>query len=157
MHRIGYRLSAHRKDWYAEFAASLANSGLAPLTVSVYRHDVGLFLKWFAAIKGRDTSLSHVMTAHVLSYREHLINVARLRSPTIKQRLQAIRCLCRWAESLPPPHTVEKRIRKPCRSNRDRSPSLRSVFHKGKKEDFRRLPSFIVIGTMSSGMASFDR
>jgi integrase/recombinase XerC len=34
----------------------------------------------------------------VLSYRQHLVNVARLRSSTINQRLQAIRCLCRWAE-----------------------------------------------------------
>jgi site-specific recombinase XerD len=99
MRRIRHRLSAHRKDRYAEFAASLANSGLAPLTVSAYRHDVGLFLKWFAAIKGRDSRLSDVTTADVLGYRDHLINVARLRSSTINQRLQAIRCLCRWAES----------------------------------------------------------
>ena len=34
----------------------------------------------------------------MLSYRQHLVNVARLRSSTINQRLQAIRCLCRWAE-----------------------------------------------------------
>jgi hypothetical protein len=30
----------------------LPNSGLAPLTVCAYRHDVDLFLKWFAAIAG---------------------------------------------------------------------------------------------------------
>ena len=63
-----------------------------------YRHDVDLFLKWFAAIKGGKSRLSDLTTADVLSYRQHLVNVARLRSSTINQRLQAIRCLGRWAE-----------------------------------------------------------
>ena len=40
------------EDWDVDFAASLANFGLAPLTVSAYRHGVEPFLKWFAAIKG---------------------------------------------------------------------------------------------------------
>ena len=71
---------------------------MAPLTVRAYRHDVDLFLKWFAAIKGGKSRLSDLTTADVLSYRQHLVNVARLRSSTINQRLQAIRCLCRWAE-----------------------------------------------------------
>jgi site-specific recombinase XerD len=86
------------EGWQAKFAVSLANSGLAPLTVRAYRHDVSLFLKWFAAINGGESRLSDVTTADVLSYRQHLVNVARLRSSTINQRLQAIRCLCRWAE-----------------------------------------------------------
>jgi site-specific recombinase XerD len=98
MRRIRHRRSTHGEDWQAEFAASLANSGLAPLTVRAYRHDVGLFLKWFAVMKGGESRLSDVTTADVLSYRQHLVNVARLRSSTINQRLQAIRCLCRWAE-----------------------------------------------------------
>jgi hypothetical protein len=38
------------------------------------------------------------MTADVLSYCQHLVNVPRLRCSTTNQRLQAIRCLCRWAE-----------------------------------------------------------
>jgi hypothetical protein len=52
MRRIRYGSTTDGDGWQAEFAASLANSGLAPLTVRAYRHDVGLFLKWFAAIKG---------------------------------------------------------------------------------------------------------
>ena len=39
------------EDWQAKFVSSLADSGLAPLSVLAYRHDVGLFLKWFQAIK----------------------------------------------------------------------------------------------------------
>jgi site-specific recombinase XerD len=98
LRRIRHGQSTPGEGWLAEFAASLANSGLAPLTVRAYRHDVDLFLKWFAAIKGGKSSLSDLTTADVLSYRQHLVNVARLRSSTINQRLQAIRCLCRWAE-----------------------------------------------------------
>jgi integrase/recombinase XerC len=86
------------EDWQAQFAAALANAGLAPLTVRAYRHDVGLFLKWLAAAKGGEAKLAELTTADVLSYRQHLVNVARLRASTINQRLQAIRCLCRWAE-----------------------------------------------------------
>jgi site-specific recombinase XerD len=71
---------------------------LAPLSVRAYRHDVSLFLKWLAAIKGGKSELPDLTTADVLSYRQHLVNVALLRVSTINQRLQAIRCLCRWAE-----------------------------------------------------------
>ena len=98
LRRIRHGQSTPGEGWLAEFAASLANSGLAPLTVRAYRHDVDLFLKWFAAIKRGKSRLSDLTTADVLSYRQHLVNVARLRSSTINQRLQAIRCLCRWAE-----------------------------------------------------------
>ena len=95
---LAFALEENPEGWLAEFAASLANSGLAPLTVRAYRHDVDLFLKWFAAIKGGKSRLSDLTTADVLSYRQHLVNVTPLRSSTINQRLQAIRCLCRWAE-----------------------------------------------------------
>jgi hypothetical protein len=44
---------------------------LAPLTVRAYRHDVSLFLKWFAAIKGGESKLSDLTTADVMSYRQH--------------------------------------------------------------------------------------
>ena len=98
MRRIRHGQSTPGEGWQAEFAASLGNSGLAPLTVRAYRHDVDLFLKWFAAIKGGKSRLSDLTTADVLSYRQHLVNVTPLRSSTINQRLQAIRCLCRWAE-----------------------------------------------------------
>ena len=98
MRRIRHGQGTPGESRLAEFAASLANSGLAPLTVRAYRHDVDLFLKWFAAIKGGKSRLSDLTTADVLSDRQHLVNVARLRSSTINQRLQAIRCLCRWAE-----------------------------------------------------------
>ena len=98
MRRIHHRRSTHGEAWQAEFAASLTNSGLTPLTVRAYRRYVSLFLKWFAAIRGGESELSDLTTADVMSYRQHLVNVARLGSSTINQRLQAIRCLCRWAE-----------------------------------------------------------
>ena len=71
MRRIRHRRSTDGEGLQAEFAASLANSGLAPLTVRVYRHDVSLFLKWFAAIKGGESKLSDLTTADVMSYRQH--------------------------------------------------------------------------------------
>ena len=66
------------EDWQAQFAADLANAGLAPSTVRAYRHDVGLFLKWFVGIRGGEARLADLTTADVLSYRQHLVNVARL-------------------------------------------------------------------------------
>jgi site-specific recombinase XerD len=89
--------SALGQGWQAKFVSSLADSGLAPLTVLAYRHDVELFLKWFEAIKGGKRELADLTTADVLSYRQHLVNIARLRASTINQRLQAIRRLCAWA------------------------------------------------------------
>jgi site-specific recombinase XerD len=98
LRRIRHGRSSLGEGWQEDFAASLANSVLAPLSVRAYRHDVSLFLKWLAAIKGGKSELSDLTTADVLSYRQHLVNVALLRVSTINQRLQAIRCLCRWAE-----------------------------------------------------------
>jgi site-specific recombinase XerD len=71
---------------------------LAPLTVLAYRHDVKLFLKWLEATKGTKTGWADLTTADVLSYRQHLMDVARLRASTINQRLDALRWFCRWAE-----------------------------------------------------------
>jgi site-specific recombinase XerD len=85
------------EGWLAKFVSTLADSGLAPLTVLAYRHDVELFLKWFEAIKGGKSGPTDFTTADILSYRQHLVNVARLRASTVNQRLQAIRRLCAWA------------------------------------------------------------
>jgi len=85
-------------DWQAEFTTALANAGLAPLTVRTYRHNVALFLAWLGEVRGGTTKLSDLCAAEVLSYRQHLVSVARLRAATINQRLQAIRWLGRWAE-----------------------------------------------------------
>ena len=63
LRRIRHGQSTPGEGWLAEFAASLANSGLAPLTVRAYRHDVDLFLKWFAATKGGKSRLSDLTTA----------------------------------------------------------------------------------------------
>ena len=52
----------------------------------------------FCSDQGRRVKLSDLTTADVMSYRQHLVNVARLGSSRINQRLRAIRCLCRWAE-----------------------------------------------------------
>lgn len=98
LRRIRHERGSLGEDWQAVFGSVLANSGLAPLTVLAYRHDVELFLKWFGAIQGGKAGLSDLATADVLSYRQHLRSVARLRASTINQRLQAIRWLCRWAE-----------------------------------------------------------
>ena len=97
MRRIQRRLTSLGEGWQAKFVSSLADSGLASLSVLAYRHDVELFLKWFEAIKGDKSGPADVTSADILSYRQHLVNVARLRASTINQRLQAIRRLCAWA------------------------------------------------------------
>ena len=58
MRRIRRGRDIPGEDWQAQFAAALADAGLAPLTVRAYRRDVGLFLKWFAAIKGEEAKLA---------------------------------------------------------------------------------------------------
>jgi hypothetical protein len=55
-------------DWQARFVSTLADSGLALLTVLAYRHHVKLFLKWLEATKGTKTGLADLTTADVLSY-----------------------------------------------------------------------------------------
>ena len=83
--------------WLADFCASLSRSGLAPLTFRAYCHDIHLFYQWLETIKPTPIDLSDLHSADLLSYRQHSVNILRLRPATINQRLQAIRQLCRWA------------------------------------------------------------
>lgn len=84
-------------DWREEFDAALAKSGLARLSLRSYRHDLKLFIEWLDKTRGGKTPLARLSGAEILSYRQHLVNVERLKPSTVNQRLQAIRHLCRWA------------------------------------------------------------
>jgi integrase/recombinase XerC len=70
---------------------------MAPLTVRAYQHDVALFLRWLEEKTGAHLALGALSELDLLNYRQHLVNVRRLRPATINQRVQALRWLCRWA------------------------------------------------------------
>lgn len=58
-------------DWLADFCASLSRSGLAPLTLRAYRHDVHLFHRWLETIKPTPVDIADLNGADLLSYRQH--------------------------------------------------------------------------------------
>lgn len=97
MRRIPRPKTAKGKDWRAQFTSELARAGMAPLSVRAYRHDVDLFLRWFEDKTKGPLTLKDLSELDLQSYRQHLVNVLRLRPATINQRVQALRWLGRWA------------------------------------------------------------
>lgn len=83
--------------WRQPFLAALQRSGLAPLTVRTYLHDVDYFLAWLEESTGTPPALGDLVGDDLLRYRQSLKNVQKLRPATINHRLQAVRWLCRWA------------------------------------------------------------
>lgn len=81
--------------WWPDFAAALAKSGLARLTVRAYRAAAFLFIGW---LERTEQSLEKLQPADLLAYRQHLTNVEGRKATTVNQRLQAVRWLCAWAQ-----------------------------------------------------------
>lgn len=87
------------EDWLNTFLATLVTADLSPRTVSGYRQDVQGFLGWYQESRGKELHLGEVNAIDLINYRQHLVAVERLRPATVNHRLQALRRLCRWAQS----------------------------------------------------------
>ncbi|MEW6351463.1 MAG: site-specific integrase [Thermodesulfobacteriota bacterium] len=97
MRPIHARTTSKGVDCLPAFAASLLKADLSPKTVRGYRQDVEAFLRWFERSVSHEHPLSKLSTIDVLAYRQHMVNVERLKPATVNRRLQALRRLCRWA------------------------------------------------------------
>ena len=91
------QLNANDEQWVEEFAAGLEKADLSPVTVKGYRHDMELFLRWFAEACGEDTRLETLSSIDIINYRQHMTGIERLKAATVNRRLQALRRFCRWA------------------------------------------------------------
>lgn len=105
--------------WLADFQASLERADLAPATVAGYLKDVRLFLRWHAGAG----DFPALREGELIAYRQHLITQRGLRPATVNRRLEALRRLCRRAQT-------EGRVRsdaagavKPVRTERNRQPA----------------------------------
>jgi site-specific recombinase XerD len=78
----------------------MSHSGLAPSTVRTYRHEVRYFVRWLEERTATPVGLTlkTLAATDLLSYRQQLINVQRLRPATVNKRLQALRWLRRWTQ-----------------------------------------------------------
>jgi len=70
---------------------------LSPVTQRGYRHDLGAFVRWLAKARGDEPRLEDLTSIDLLSFRQHMVNIERLKPSTVNRRIQAVRCLCRWA------------------------------------------------------------
>lgn len=80
-----------------EFVESLRQADLSPATVRGYRLDTEAFRRWLHEVKGPEPSLERLTAIDLMNYRQHLVDVKRLKPATVNRRIEALRRLCRWA------------------------------------------------------------
>ena len=97
LRRIQQPEANQEADWGFQLAAGLARSGLGQRTVRTYRYNIERFARCFETKNAVPFALCNLSELDLLSYRQRLIDVERLKPATINQRLQALRWLCRWA------------------------------------------------------------
>lgn len=95
--QLPQRSQGEPEPWTPKLVTAFSRSGLGPLTIRTYRYDINLFVQWFQEKNGAPLVLSQLSAVDLLSYRQYLINLARVKPATINQRLQALRWLGRWA------------------------------------------------------------
>lgn len=83
-------------NWLNEFFAYLDKTDLSRQTVIGYHQDLENFHRWFKSTMHSDVSLETLTSIDIVNYRQHLINVKRLKPATVNRRLNAIRRFCRW-------------------------------------------------------------
>jgi site-specific recombinase XerD len=87
-------------DLLADFARSLQERDLSPVTARGYRHDLDRFRGWIENSPGAAASgvpLSRITAVDLINYRQHLVRVERLEATTINRKVQALKKLFRWA------------------------------------------------------------
>ena len=78
----------------ATFARSLGDQDLSPVTVRDYLHDLRRFRIWMEGRRGRrEVSLRRLTTVQLVHYRQHLLDVGRLKAATINRKIQALKKL----------------------------------------------------------------
>ena len=89
---------AGEPGWMAPFLASLARDDLSAATLRGYRYDLRHFLKWHQSVQDGGFAIKGLAEYELIAYRQHMVAAGR-RPATINRRLDALRRLCRWAQS----------------------------------------------------------
>jgi integrase/recombinase XerC len=86
------------EDRLTSFLASLRAEDLSPRTVDGYRLDLLAVSRWYRESRGTELRWEALASTDLISYRQHLASVERLRPATVNRRLQALRRFCHWAQ-----------------------------------------------------------
>jgi integrase/recombinase XerC len=84
----------------ADFARTLEQRDLSPVTARGYRHDLDRFRQWMehgGGAAGDGVPLGRITAVDLINYRQHLVRVERLEATTINRKVQALKRLFRWA------------------------------------------------------------
>ena len=76
-------------NWLDEFFAYLDKTDLSRQTVISYHQDLENFQRWFKSTMHPDVSLQTLTSIDIVNYRQHLINVKRLKPATVNRALFA--------------------------------------------------------------------
>lgn len=79
------------------FAKKLAHDDASATTRTGYLHDVAGFFAWYGTVEGRRSPIRSVVEMDIGSYRDHLLDVDRLKASTVNRKLQALRRFYRFA------------------------------------------------------------
>ena len=80
--------------WLRGFHERLISEDLSPVTVRGY-----LYRSWLTEIHGREPALEQLPTVDVAAYRQHLVDVKRLKASSVNRRIQAVKKLFSWAHT----------------------------------------------------------
>jgi integrase/recombinase XerC len=107
--------------WMKAFLASLAKDDLAPATLRGYRYDLQHFLAWHQSVQYGPFAIERLAEHELSGYRQHMVSAGR-RPATINRRLDALRRLCRWAQSTGSMVIDAARDVRPMRTMRNQQP-----------------------------------
>jgi len=102
--------------------ASLARDDLAAATLRGYRCDLRNFFKWHQSVQDGGFAIKGLAEYELIAYRQHMVAAGR-RPATINRRLDALRRLCRWAQSTGSLAADAARDVRPVRTVRNQQPA----------------------------------
>jgi site-specific recombinase XerD len=76
-------------DWIEQFASSLSQTDLSAETVRGYGQDLEFFRRWLFTVQSPDGGFESLSSIDLMSYRQYLTNVERLKPTTINRPMQA--------------------------------------------------------------------
>jgi integrase/recombinase XerC len=116
------RLASDDPEWLKSFLHSLSREDLSAATLRGYRYDLHAFLDWRSMIEEHAFSLERLAEFELIAYRQHMVATGR-RPATINRRLDALRRLCRWAQSTGVMTADVARDVRPMRTERNKQPA----------------------------------
>ena len=88
-----------KHHWIRGFHERLTSEDLSPVTVRGYLYDLNHFRSWLTEIHGREPALEQLLKVDLSAYRQHLVDVKRLKASSVNRRIQAVKKLFSWAHT----------------------------------------------------------